>query len=149
MKNTIWLIIILLLNTLIHMVVGSSSIENMQSLSPMPFVSNDKELDIVENKHRTCKSKYTDVVWYVPNRESNVSQLIYPNESLIFFKSTEYRPKCCAHTCDMKYKYAFSANPLDERIGKTNGCPCLSNEQITYLQKRGGNHNDAHDNTMT
>jgi hypothetical protein len=147
--KTVWLILILLLNILIHVVIGSASTENMQLLSPMKYLSQNNTIDVFENTYKSCKSKYTDVVWHVPDKESNFSNLVNPNESLIFFASTEYRPKCCAPTCDMKYKYALVANPLDDRIGRTTGCPCLSNEQITYLQKRGGNHDDSYDNIMT
>lgn len=149
MNKTIWLILILFLNVLIHVVVGSASVENMQLISPMPYLSNEFQLKDFPMKPRSCKSKYTDVVWYVPNREGNVSRLIYPNESLFYFISTEYRPKCCSPTCDMKHQYAVATNPLDNRIGKTSGCPCLSNEQLVYLQKRGGNHYDSYDNTIS
>ena len=147
--KTVWLILVLFLNIFIHVAIGSVTIENMQLLSPMHVISQNNTLNVLGNTNQSCKSKYTDVVWYVPDKESNISKMIDPDESLIFFASTEYRPVCCSPTCDMKYKYALATNPLDYRIGRTSGCPCLSNEQITYLQKRGGNHGDAYDNTMT
>ena len=46
-----------------------------------------------------------------------------PPEELFYFNSNEFKPSCCEgniYTSD-------------------NGCPCMSKEQVKYLNQRGGN----------
>ena len=56
------------------------------------------------------------------NSNSGIKVPLPPGE-LFYFNSNEFKPSCCegnVYTSD-------------------NGCPCMSREQITYLNQRGGN----------
>lgn len=128
----------------IHMVLSCTYQENMESLSPMVYVSkpNYEVLEHLYN-YNTCKTKYTQVVWHVPDKDANVSTLVLPSESLHFYNSTESRPECCGPTCGVKTKRSSK-----ESISKTKGCLCMSNEQIEFLRQRGGNSIKTYDNTI-
>lgn len=136
------LFILLLISVLLNTLYSCSYKEPMQSLSPMPFISPYQSVDSIYN-YNSCSSKYTDVIWYVPDKESNLSSLVLPSESMVYYKKTEYRPECCNPTCGLKI------NPKQSnRIGRTSGCPCYSNEQLQFLRDRGNNNIDNRDNTI-
>lgn len=133
--------ILLLISVLLNTFYSCAYKEAMQSLSPMPFVSELQQVNSIYN-YSTCPSKYTEIVWYVPDKDSNVSSLVLPSESMVYYKKTEYRPECCNPSCGIKtYKQS-------SRIGKTSGCPCYSNEQLRFLRDRGNNNIDNRDNTI-
>lgn len=118
--------------------------ENMQTLSPMVYISNPrmKILNQLYN-YNNCKTKYTNVVWHVPDNDANVSTLVLPSQSLHFYSETESRPECCGPNCGIKTKYKHK-----NQISKTSGCLCMSNEQIEYIRNRGGNSIKTYDNTI-
>lgn len=93
--------------------------------------------EIKGSVHNTkmCDSKWTDFFWSTPDKDANITQMVGPDESMLFLSKTEKRPDCCRNTCGIK-----DEDQVD-RIGisKTSGCPCHSNEQIRYIRMRGGN----------
>lgn len=140
-KNPI-LFILIVLSVCLNTLYSCSYKEAMQSLSPMPFISPFEQVNSMKN-YNNCSSKYTDVVWYVPDRESNVSSLVLPSESMVYYTKTEYRPECCNPTCGIKTYHKQS-----NRVAKTSGCPCYSNEQLQFLRNRGNNNIHNSDNTI-
>lgn len=140
------LFVILFFSIGIHMILSCTYQENMESLSPMVYISKQNDnyevLDQLYN-YNACKTKYTQVVWHVPDKDANVSTLVLPSESLHFYASTESRPECCGPTCGIK-----ETRDRKSPISKTTGCLCRSNEQIEFLRQRGGNSIKTYDNTI-
>ena len=97
--------------------------------------SMGSDIDGSVQNTRSCDSKWTDFVWSTPDKDANVTQMVSPNESLLFLSKTEKRPDCCRDTCGLRKERQ------EDRIGisKTSGCPCHSNEQIRFIRMRGGN----------
>lgn len=107
--------------------------EGLQNiLSKEESMGMDIEKSVFDIK--PCRTEWTDFIWSTPDKDSNLSQLVLPNESLVFSNKTEKRPDCCRNTCGIKKEQ-------ESRVGisRTSGCPCHSNEQIRYIRMRGGN----------
>lgn len=69
-------------------------------------------------------------------KDTHLSELTEPNESMVFYKDTEHSPLCCTHMYNVP-------NEIREKMKasvRTTGCACLSKEQEMYLNTRGGNH---------
>jgi len=136
------LFILILLSVCVNTIYSCTYQESMTDLSPMIYMSGKKVLNELYD-YNTCKSKYTNVIWHIPDNNANVSTLVLPSESLLFYGATESRPECCGPTCGIKMKHKRKTY-----ISKTSGCPCMSNEQIRYLRNRGGNSIQTYDNTI-
>lgn len=97
--------------------------------------SMGSEIDGSVHHAKSCDSKWTDFVWSTPDKDANVTQLVSPDESMMFLSKTEKRPDCCRDTCGLRKEHQ------EDRIGisKTSGCPCHSNEQIRFIRTHGGN----------
>ena len=106
--------------------------EGLQNLLGDKQMGVDIEKSVFDIK--PCRTEWTDFIWSTPDKDSNLSQLVLPNESLVFSNKTEKRPDCCRNTCGIK-------KVQENRVGisRTSGCPCHSNEQIRYIRMRGGN----------
>lgn len=70
--------------------------------------------------------------WRSQNHDAYNSKHVGPDESMHFFAGTDFAPECCGST--------YSANGgLNANGFSSGGCACMSKEQLTYLNQRGGN----------
>lgn len=146
-KDVLWGIIILCIiwyivcNTFSSCMLCNSLSEGFSNVYASIYNETDTGKDVKSSIHNNdyCNNEITDYVWSTPDNDANISLLVEPNNSLLYYSKTEKRPDCCRNTCGIKTQQK-------DRIGisKTSGCPCMSNEQIRYLRLRGGNTNEPH-----
>jgi hypothetical protein len=66
------------------------------------------------------------------NLQSNTGpNLPLPPGELFFFKDTEFKPECCV--------------PMYSGYSSADGCACVSQEQVDYINLRGGNRSKCGD----
>ena len=61
---------------------------------------------------------------------------VFKGESLNFFSDTDFSPECCPSDYN-----GTGGVTLNGTTG--GGCACINNEQIEYINTRGGNRNDG------
>lgn len=54
--------------------------------------------------------------------DTQVSEMVSPDESMNFFAKTKFSPQCCGST-----------------NSNSQGCSCMNEKQLAYLNSRGGN----------
>lgn len=89
---------------------------------------------------KECNTTITTPIYSIPNSDALLTELTLPDKSLYFYKHTEFRPDCCSNTCGIKTNNNFKYNDM-----KTTGCPCINENQIRFINKRGGNNTTCND----
>lgn len=69
-------------------------------------------------------------------KDTHLSDLVDPKDTMIFYRDTEHSPLCCAHM----YNVPEDIIDMHKSSIRTTGCACLSKKQVMYLNTRGGNH---------
>lgn len=117
-----------------HMICGSSKISLQEGLQMITGSPLDYKMGtgVPGSWDTRNQEKGTSVEWRSQDHDSYNSSMISPDKDLFFFGKTEFKPTCCGSN--------YSANGGLTSQGYTSGgCACLSKEQMSYLNTRGGN----------
>lgn len=79
------------------------------------------------------QKKGSGVEWRKQPHETYTSKMVTPAQNLAFFADTEFKPECCGSN------YSGNGGLLSDGGATSGGCACMSPEQISYINTRGGN----------
>jgi len=106
---------ICLLCVLLGVVIGTTLLCNCTSFTLENFGTKLSELAKVES-HQSKKI-------YNPNSTYEKVQVPLPEGQLFYYANNDFKPECCKHSS----------------ISGTGGCACETEEQVKFLESRGGN----------
>lgn len=136
MKVRVELLILLLIVGMImgsHLFCSCSRITMKEGMSIMGSELSYKMGEGIKGSYDTREQqKGPSVDYREQNHDAYNSKHITPEDSLNFFKGTDFAPECCGST--------YSANGgLNSNGFSSGGCACMNKQQLNYLNERGGN----------
>lgn len=103
--------------------------ENMTNLTPSLIgfnMSDGVPGDIWSNSRTESLNSQNDENFFSQLADIQAGQVVLPDDQLNFFYKNHFDAKCCFKP---------------QNYSSSSGCACISEEQMRFLNERGGNNN--------